>query len=1014
MALGPVRIAGSIRFGKEFELDLRSYELRRSGRGQKLERIPMEILILLIERAGHLVTREEIAARVWGKETFLDTDNSINGAVRKIRLVLRDDPDEPRFVQTVVGRGYLFIASQLETTVTRQEEPPSGSTDASLIGKRVGDYRILSLLGAGGMGLVYKAEDLRLGRQVAIKFLSPELADDPAALERIEREARIASALEHPNICSIYRLAEDEGRPFIVMPLLAGQTLRDWIDAGPRNATTCAREIVGIALQMTDALDAAHKAGIVHRDIKPANVFLTSQGQVKILDFGVARRDGTDTATETKPTLSTGTSSYLSPEQLRLENVDARSDLFSLGTVVYEMAAGRRAFQGETAAEIEKAILTDVPPPLRSSKPELPDELDRIVGKALEKDREKRYQSAAEMRAELDRLQKDLTKESDAQTAAGTSSAPAQAQRFSTRALIAFSAIVIVAVVALWLYLRQGPQPFRDFTITQITNTGDAENAAISPDGKYVLHVRNENGMRSIRLRNVATGSDTEVLAPVGTRFKSLLFSPDGNYLYFRELVNSSGTEWDLFRMPVLGGKPQQIARDVDSDPIFSPEGQSISYVRANDPKEGEYRILRASLDGSAETVLSVQKIKGFGNDAYPPNAAWSPDGKQIIYTFGKTPDEPGVVRILNLRNQQFSDFAHFPELSTTGEVRWLPRRDWLMMLYAAKAGGHKGLQVGAFSLKDRKIHPITRDTNSYMALTLSSDGKVAATVQSKTTAFLDITSTGTHSDFHEHLGNIAAFDAAGGNSWVLSDGTRLLRQENTSSEASELTADRVGTILDIAHCANGYELVQWDSHARRSGSSIWRVNADGSNPVLLSDGKYDMDPACSPDGQWAYYTDAMQVLKRVPVNGGKPQVVPVNLPHLDRIFGLNFAADGKTAVAMVDIVDPATDHAAPSLVLFDMTVPLGTTPRLVNADARIYDGGAMFSPDGKSVVYPIKEHGVGNLWMQPLDGSPGHQLTNYDSDLISAFRFSSDGRLLAIQRKHTTSDVVLLREQAN
>src|SRR5262249_44350578 len=231
MALDGVISAGLLRFGDDFDLDLAACELRRSGQAIRLGRIPMELLLLLVEQRGQLVTRERIIERVWGKDVFLDTDNSINAAIRKIRQVLQDDPEEPRFVQTLIGRGYRFVASVIEVGSPVQSPAVAvGHGSQGLIGKKVAHYRVLRFLGGGGMGLVYMAEDLKLGRRVAIKFLPEELADSPAALDRLQQEARAASALDHPNICSVYHLDEHDGQPFIVMQLLEGETLREWID----------------------------------------------------------------------------------------------------------------------------------------------------------------------------------------------------------------------------------------------------------------------------------------------------------------------------------------------------------------------------------------------------------------------------------------------------------------------------------------------------------------------------------------------------------------------------------------------------------------------------------------------------------------------------------------------------------------------------------------------------------------------------------------------------------------
>lgn len=644
----------------------------------------------------------------------------------------------------------------------------------------------------------------------------------------------------------------------------------------------------------------------------------------------------------------------------------------------------------------------------------MPERFEEIVNRALEKDRDKRYPSAAALRTDLELLAKSL----EAQTAATDAAIP---RKPIGRARWAMVAIIVVAIAAsgLWWRSRSGQQPFKDFTITQITSNGRAEQAAVSPDGKYILHVNNDNGIRSLRLRNVATGSDTETLAAAATRFKCLAFSPDGNYVYFRQQVNSSGSEWDEFRMPVLGGTPQLVARDVDSNLAFSPDGKRMSYVRANDPEEGKYQILASDLDGSGEKLLSSQKIEGFGHDAYPPNAAWSPDGKQIAFTFSRMADEPGILRRLDVETRNFGVLQHFPQ-QLTFEIQWTPRQDWLLLLNSP-TGGDSGLQISAFSLRDRQLHPITRDTNSYASLTLSADGKTAVAVQDRSVSSLSIIEGSprvTAANFRS-LENVSAFDWIENGRLLVSDGSKLSLEQGDAT--TELAVQSSGSIMAISSCSTGDLLVNWEHHAGNEGSTIWRINADGSQATPLSKGKYDMSPACSPDGKWAYYLDGMQGLMRVPVQGGEPELFPMNIPNLDRVHGtVAFSPDGRQLVAVVDVVDPVSNHAEPRLALFDAAPTQGAyAPRLLVPDPRIFpgslhSGGARFTPDGKSLVYAIREKGVGNLWVQPLDGTPGHALTDFTSDLISQFRFSPDGKRVAVKRTHTTADVVLLRDTSH
>jgi len=421
---GLSRLSRIARFGS-FELDLRAGELRKHGLRIRLPEQSFQILALLLEHPGELVTREEIQAKLWPHDTIVEFDHSINTAIKRLRDALGDAADNPRFVETLARRGYRFIApvewvqpSPPRGVPAPEAAPAPESSEApeDLCGRRVSHYRILHELGRGGMGVVYKAEDTKLGRLVALKFLPEGLAGNPLALERFQREARAASALDHPNICTIYEIGEHEGQPFIAMQFLEGHTLKEHL-AGRALQTD---ELLEIAVQIAEALQTAHAKGIIHRDIKPTNIFLTQHGRLKVLDFGLAKlipprrrvaevvgtpaqAAAVTTDNLTSPGVALGTLAYMSPEQLRGESVDERGDIFSLGVLLYESLTGRLPFRGETSVDIQYAILRQSPTPVRSLVPEISPAWEQLVERCLAKAPEQRYGSLAEVLAALRR-----------------------------------------------------------------------------------------------------------------------------------------------------------------------------------------------------------------------------------------------------------------------------------------------------------------------------------------------------------------------------------------------------------------------------------------------------------------------------------------------------------------------------------------------------------------------------------------------------------------------------------
>jgi eukaryotic-like serine/threonine-protein kinase len=979
---------------------------------------------------------------------------------REVESLLAAHEDAGDFLQMPAVK----VARELVADNFKSTMPAISPAAPTLIGRELANYRIISLLGKGGMGEVYLAEDTILRRKIALKILPAKFTADEDRLKRFVQEAQSASSLNHPNIITIYEIGHVNDVHFIATEFIDGQTLRELI----AESKLTLRDALDLATQIASAMAAAHAAGIVHRDIKPENIMVRPDGLAKVLDFGVAKlTESPPSMIDIHPSIANetttksgvlGTPQYMSPEQALGEKVDTRTDIFSLGIVLYEMITGSMPFVDESTGDVITALLRSEPLPLSHYLPEVPPELERIVEKTLLKDRKLRYQIVKDLQLDLKNLKEYLEFEArlagndqwpvrdrkmvktkvvstevnmlPKPTAQSREVSNAQAvssavyllkalnrHRRGVHLTLAAFALIVVGLVFGWGQLnrwRKRAEPFKTIKIDRLTTTGKALCSAISPDGRYFAYALKDAGQQSLWLGQVNTKESTQIVPSAPVNYLGITFSRDGNSIYY---VRSEPV--GVLYRTTLAGDVRKLLVKVDSPVTISPDGKEIAFLRFDYPA-GNGVLMIAQENGTNERILSMRDNMSSYRRTGP---SWSPDGKIIACAA-----ENSVGAFHTVVGVTVEGGAETPLTSkrweAVGQVVWLSDGGGLLVTAAERDSNL--MQIWQISYPGGAPRRVTNDLSTYSNLSLTADSRTFTTIM--TEQFMNIWVTPPGGDAssaapitagsqrvdgfrglvwtHDNRIVYRTFANGNPNIWIMNSdgkGNRQLSKDADQNIDPTITPDS--------------RYIVWSS-SPKDNRNIWSMELDGGSPKQLTFGSGEWFPQFTPDGKWLVYQangtkEIKRVLKKVPLAGGAPvQLTDVAsfAPALSpdgKLIAFNYPPQAgepnKIAVISID--------GGPPIKVFEVTDetdwPVHWTP-----DGRaLADRPVRWKPDGRALAYVATKGGIPNIWIQSLAGDSLKQLTHFTSHQIINFAWSRDGRQLALSRSLDNNDVVIISD---